>query len=66
MSDSKPPQTVLEKRAAAQKWRLKRSAELEEFPESELGVPLFHEMSHQQKLRFLNLMGVTEHKLQTT
>ena len=49
--------------AAAHKWRLKRSAELEEFPESELGVPLFHEMSHQQKLRFLNLMGVTEHKL---
>ena len=44
--------------AAARKWRLKRSPELEEFPESDWGVPLFHEMSDDQKVRFLQLMGV--------
>ena len=45
--------------AAAHKWRLKRSPELEEFPESDWGVPLFHEMDREQKLRFLELMGQT-------
>ena len=43
--------------AKAGKWRLKRSRELEGFPESEWGVPLFHEMSDMQKLKFLDLMG---------
>ena len=45
--------------AAVQKWRLKRSPELERFPESEWGVPLFHQMNREQKVRFLDLMGVT-------
>ncbi len=39
------------------RWRLKRSPELEEFPESDWGVPLFHEMTKIQKLKFLSLMG---------
>jgi hypothetical protein len=49
--------------AAAHRWRLKRSPELEEFPESEWGVPLFHEMDREQKTRFLALMGLTSHPL---
>lgn len=43
--------------SAAKRWRLKRSPELEEFPESEWGVPLFHEMDSGQQSRFLRLMG---------
>lgn len=39
------------------KWRLKRSPELEGFPESEWGVPLFHEMNREQRTNFLEIMG---------
>lgn len=42
---------------AAHKWRLKRSPELEGFPETEWGVPVFQEMNDDQKRRFLCLMG---------
>ncbi|MGI9219622.1 MAG: hypothetical protein ACR2QS_01140 [Woeseiaceae bacterium] len=45
--------------AAAHRWRLKRSAELEGFPESEWGVPLLHELDQQQKERFLGLLDNT-------
>lgn len=49
--------------SAAHKWRLKRSPELEGFPESDWGVPLFHEMDREQKARFLKLMGQTSYNL---
>ena len=49
--------------SAAEKWRLKRSPELEEFPESDWGVPLFHEMDLNQKRRFLALMGADSNDL---
>lgn len=42
---------------AAHKWRLKRSLELEGFPESEWGVPLFQEMDDEQKQRFKTLLN---------
>ena len=41
----------------AHKWRLKRSPELEGFPESEWGVPIFQDMDKEQKERFLRLLG---------
>lgn len=41
----------------AHKWRLERSPELEGFPETEWGVPLFHEMNREQRTKFLELMG---------
>lgn len=40
----------------ARKWRLKRSAELEGFPESAWGVPIFQDMDDEQKARFIRLM----------
>ena len=43
--------------SAEHKWRLKRSPELEGFPESEWGVPLFHEMNREQQEKFLTLLG---------
>jgi len=42
---------------AARKWRLKRSPELEGFPETEWGVPVLQDMNDDQKRRFLCLMG---------
>ena len=41
---------------AARKWRLKRSPELEGFPETEWGVPIFEDMDSEQKARFLGLL----------
>ncbi|MGI9235392.1 MAG: hypothetical protein ACR2RD_17300 [Woeseiaceae bacterium] len=41
----------------ANKWRLKRSPELEGFPETEWGVPIFQDMNREQQLRFLGLLG---------
>jgi hypothetical protein len=43
--------------STAQKWRLKRSPELEGFPESDWGVPIFQDMDHEQKERFIGLLG---------
>jgi hypothetical protein len=39
------------------RWRLLRSRELEGFPESDWGVPVFSEMDDQQKARFKKLLG---------
>jgi hypothetical protein len=39
------------------KWRLKRSPELEGFPESTWGVPIFQDMDDTQKARFIRLLG---------
>lgn len=41
----------------AHKWRLKRSRELEDFPETNWGVPVFQDMNEDQKTRFLALLG---------
>jgi hypothetical protein len=38
------------------RWRLLRSRELEGFPESDWGVPVFSEMDDQQKARFKKLL----------
>jgi hypothetical protein len=43
--------------STAHKWRLKRSPELEGFPESDWGVPIFQEMNKEQRERFLGLLG---------
>jgi len=43
--------------SAAHKWRLKRSPELEGFPESEWGVPIFSDMDREQQERFLGILG---------
>lgn len=39
------------------RWRLMRSPELEEFPETEWGVPIFSDMSDAQKESFIRLLG---------
>jgi len=41
----------------AHKWRLRRSPELEGFPESDWGVPIFEDMDEEQKERFLGLLA---------
>jgi len=43
--------------SAAHKWRLKRSPELEGFPETEWGVPIFSDMDREQQERFLGILG---------
>lgn len=39
------------------RWRLKRSPELEGFPESSWGVPVFSDMTEEQKEAFKRLLG---------
>jgi hypothetical protein len=39
------------------KWRLKRSQELEGFPETVWGVPIFQDMDEEQKAKFIRLLG---------
>ena len=39
------------------RWRLKRSPELEGFPETEWGVPIFSDMDEAQKTAFKKLLG---------
>ncbi len=38
------------------KWRLKRSPELEGFPETKWGVPVFQDMDEEQKAQFIGLL----------
>jgi hypothetical protein len=38
------------------KWRLKRSPELEGFPESDWGVPILQDMDEEQRARFIGLL----------
>lgn len=42
---------------AAHQWRLKRSPELEGFPETAWGVPIFQDMTESQQRRFIALLG---------
>jgi hypothetical protein len=37
--------------------RLRRSPELEDLPETEWGVPVFSQMTDEQKARFIALLG---------
>lgn len=43
--------------SVAHKWRLRRSPELEGFPETHWGVPIFQAMSEAQKVKFLAMLG---------